>query len=122
MWAARVFQESRLLVRQWLLWLVLLTATAPRIWPMLLAVVSLGAWGEWRARSLSRQSALRPHEFLAGWLLDCLAYSFGRLIGRAWARLRFVRIPGPPTALGRARDAPGKARRSMPGKAPDADP
>jgi mycofactocin system glycosyltransferase len=104
MWAARVLQESRLLVRQWLLWLVLLAVTAPGIWPMLLAVVSLGAWGEWRARSLSRQSALRPHEFLAGWLLDCLAYSFGRLIGHAKARLGLVRMLGLPTVLGRARD------------------
>jgi mycofactocin system glycosyltransferase len=52
-------------------------ALFPSLWPALVAMLALGAWAEWQAR----RPALRLLEFAAGFGLDALGYSAGRLAG-----------------------------------------
>lgn len=58
------------------LWLPAAALFAP-VWPALAAMLVLGGWGEWQAR----RPALRPWEFAAGFCLDALGYSVGKLEG-----------------------------------------
>jgi hypothetical protein len=96
--AARALQECRLLVRRGLILLAPLAFVAPRGAPLVLAMLALGAWGEWVARrpALTRSTTrtgppLARHEFVAAWLLDCLGYSLGWIEGHL--RAGMVRNP-----------------------------
>ncbi len=56
----------------------------PALWPAFAALLLLGGWAEWQAR----RPALRPWEFAAGFFLDALGYSVGKLEGMLPARRR----------------------------------
>jgi mycofactocin system glycosyltransferase len=59
-------------------------ALLPRLWLPFTVLLALGGWAEWQ----SRRPALRPWEFAAGFLLDALGYSVGRLEGLLRERWR----------------------------------